>query len=196
MFNHLLTFINELTHSTYMVRIKGYDFKEIKIRDSYNRRALQFKNKIINLLKNFGLNEDQVDIPLETNSLKKAQAQVSWYLWDHHLFYSYNNSGKYVENIAMVAQVIEYFISLLSEEKITSEEFIQEFQEDSDILEQRKKARETLGVEENELDFEKMHKNYKQLSKAHHPDMANGDTERFKEINNAHKVLRKEMNEV
>ncbi|MBU0615870.1 MAG: J domain-containing protein [Nanoarchaeota archaeon] len=177
-----------------MVTIKGHEFKEIKVRDSYNRRALQYKNKIITLLKNFGLTEDNIDIPLEGNTLKKAQAQVSWYLWDHHMFYSYNNSDKYVENIAMVAQVIEHFIYLLSEGQITQEEFIQEFKEDDDIIQQRKHAREVLGVEENELDFDKMHKSYKELSKAHHPDMPHGNTQKFQEINRAHKILKKEMN--
>jgi hypothetical protein len=177
-----------------MVKINGHEFKPIIVRDSYNRRALQYKNKIINNLKTFDLTEDDVDIHLERIAMRKAEASASWYMYDEHLFYSYNRSGKYVENLAMVAQVIEYFLNLLNEKKMTKEEFLKMFVEDDDILEQRKEARDVLGVEEDSTDFETMHKNYKNLSKKHHPDMPTGDTERFKALNKAHKLMRKELN--
>ena len=178
-----------------MANIKGYYFKQIIVRDSYNRRALQYKNKIINYLKIFGLTEDDIDIPLEKITMRKAQASISWYMWEEHLFFSYNGSAKFVENLAMVAQVIKHFIHLLDENKITQEKFLKLFVEDRNILKQRINAREVLGVEENSTDFETIHKNYKKLSKEHHPDMPKGDTETFKKINNAHKILRKELHE-
>ncbi len=176
-----------------MVNIEGHEFRQINIKDSYNRRAVHYKNRIISNLKIFGLTEDDMDIPLEKVTMKKAQASASWYMWDHHLFFSYNGSAKFVENLAMVSQVIEYFINLLKEEKIAQEDFLKVFAEDEDILKQRKNARKVLGVEEDSMDFEEIHKNYKKLSKEHHPDMPNGDTERFKKINNAHKILKKEL---
>ena len=177
-----------------MINIKGHDFKQITIRDSYNRRSLQYKNKIINSIKNVGLTEDDIDIPLEGIAIRKEQASASWYMWDKHLFFSYNRSTKFVENLAMVAQVIEHFLHLLSEDEITQEEFLKLFVEDEDIIKQRKIAREVLGVEEDSTDFETMHKSYKKLSKEHHPDMPNGSTEKFKKINTAHKILKKELN--
>jgi len=176
-----------------MVIIEGYEFKQIIVNDSYNRRALQYKNKIINNLKNFGLTEDDIEIPLETNAFKKTQASISWYLWDEHLFFSYNGSSKFVENLAMITKVIEHFIYLLSEEKITQKEFLKVFVEDNDIIKQRIKARELLGVEKDSTDFETIHQNYKKLSKEHHPDMPHGDTQIFQKINNAHKILRREL---
>lgn len=179
-----------------MIKIKGCEFKHIAVRDSYNRRALQYKNKIISHLKNFGLTEDDVDIPLEKIAFKKVQASASWYMWDQHLFFSYNGSPKFVENLAMVAQVIEHFLHLLGENELTQEEFLKMFKEDSDIIKQRINAREVLGVEEDSTDFETMHKNYKELSKEHHPDMPNGNTEIFQKINAAHKILRKELHEI
>jgi hypothetical protein len=176
------------------MKIKGYDFKEIIIRDSYNRRALQYKNKIINNLKEHGLTSDDVEIPLESMAVKKAQAKVTWYMFDEHLFFSYNHSSKFVENLAMAAQVLRHFLYLLDKKEITKEEFIHAFAEDKDIIQQRKDAREVLGVAEDCLDFEVIHENYKKLSKKYHPDMPNGDTEKFKEINKAHKILKKELN--
>ncbi|MEA3430247.1 MAG: DnaJ domain-containing protein [Nanoarchaeota archaeon] len=175
-----------------MVKIKGYEFKEVKVRDSYNRRALKFKNNIINSLKLFGITEDDIEIPLETVAMKKAQATVSWYMWDEHLLFSYNGSGKFVENLAMIAKVIDHYIQLLSENEITKEEMLEAFVEDEDILKQRKEAREVLGVEEDSTDFDEMHKKFKKLSKEHHPDMPNGDTETFQKLNRAHKILKRE----
>ena len=176
-----------------MVNIKGHDFMQITIRDSYDRRALQCKNRIMNYLKTFDLTEDDIEIPLERVTIKKAQASITWYMWHKHLFFSYNGSAKFVENLAMVEQVIKHFIKLLNEGEITHEEFLEMFREDEDILKQRKHAREVLGVEDSE-DFETIHKKYKQLSKEKHPDMPNGNTEEFKKLNNAHKILKKELN--
>ncbi len=176
-----------------MVKIKDYEFKEIKITNSYNRRDLKYKNKIINSLRIFGLTEDDMDIPLESVAMRKAQASVSWYMWEEHLFFSYNGSAKFVDNLAMISQVIDYFIYLLEEKKITQEEFLKTFVEDKDILEQRKEAREVLGVDEDSTNFEEMHKNFKKLSVKHHPDMPGGDTKTFQKINRAHKTLKKEL---
>jgi len=176
-----------------MVNIKGYEFKEVVIRDSYTRRALQLKNRIIQSFKKFGLTEDDVDIDLEKIAMRKAQASTTWWMWDDRLFFSYNGCAKYVENLAMVAQVIEHFLNLVAEERITPKEFLEQFAEDKDIVEQRKEAREVLGVVEDSIDFEEMHKNYKKLSKKYHPDMPDGNTEKFKEINRAHKILKREL---
>lgn len=176
-----------------MVVIKGHEFDPVIVRDSYNRRALQYQNKIITCLKKFKLTKDDIEIPMEPMAMKRAQASVSWYALGEHLFFSYNKS-KFVENLAMIVKVIEYFVQLLENDVITQEEFIALFVEEPDILEQRKEARELLGVEEDSTDFETMHKNYKKLSKEHHPDMPNGDTETFKKLNHAHKMLKREFN--
>lgn len=177
-----------------MITIKGYEFEEIKVKDSYNRRAVQFKNKIITYLKALDLTDDDFDIPMQTVAMKKAPAHVSFYMWGEHLFYSYNGL-KFVDNMGMVAQVIETFVTLLAEEKVSKNEFKELFSEDQDIVKQRKKARETLGVDENSTDFEAMHKNFKKLSKDYHPDMPTGSVEKFKEINVAHKLLKRELNQ-
>ena len=176
-----------------MVQIKGHEFKQITIRDSYNRRALKCKNNIINYLKVFGLTEDDIEIPLEKITMRKAQATAAWYMWDEHLFFSYNGAAKFVENLAMIEQVIKYFIQQVAEEQITPTKFLELFAEEIDIVEQRKNARTVLGVDENSIDFETMHKNYRKMSKEYHPDMPTGDVDRFKEINTAHKILKKEL---
>ena len=43
------------------------------------------------------------------------------------------------------------------------------------------------------MDMGLINKKYKVLAKEHHPDMPMGSTEKFKEINNAHKTLKREL---
>src|SRR3989338_2468604 len=131
------------------IKVKGYEFEAVTVRDSFNRRATQFKNNIITSLKRLGLTADDVDIELE--------------------------------------------ITALLEERITLSEFISEFSEDKDIAKKRKEARVVLGLNNDVNDLKVIDKAYKDLAKKHHPDTENGDAETFKEINHAHKILKREL---
>jgi hypothetical protein len=176
-----------------MIKVKGHEFAALTIRDSFDRRALQFKNKIIETLRRIGLTEDDVDIDLENAAVRNAPASVSWYFCDHHLYYSYKSAPKYVENLYVVFKVIELEVDALVSEEKSPEEFIHDFSEDTDVKKKRKEAREILGVDENDTDLKSIDTKYKELAKKHHPDMSDGDTEKFKQINHAHKILRREL---
>ena len=65
--------------------------------------------------------------------------------------------------------------------------------EDDDLIEKRKKARELLNLDENENDLDVIDKQFKIMARELHPDMENGSTEKFKKLNEAHKILRKEV---
>jgi hypothetical protein len=176
-----------------MVIIKGYEFTQPIVRNSYTRRAEQFKNKIITSLKVFGITRDDIEIPIERMAIKRAGASVTWYMWDERLYYSYNGCAKFVENLAMILKVIDHSINLLVEGEISKEKFVRMFFEDKNIDKQRKNAREVLGVDEDSIDVRTMTRNYKKLSKEHHPDMPGGNMEEFQKINNAHKILMSEL---
>ena len=175
------------------IKAKGHEFEAFRAKDSFNRRAVQFRNNIINTLGKIGLTEDDVDVPMEAAAMKKAPASASWYLDGHHLYYSYVASGKFVENLYAVSKVIELEVDALLKNLKTSQEFISEFSEDKDVEDNRKKAREVLGLEQDTLDLEVINKKYKLLAKEHHPDMPTGSAEKFKEINHAHKTLKREL---
>ena len=175
------------------LKIKGYEFDVIIARDSFNRRALQYANKIIDTLKKIGLTEDDVDIPIEAVAMKKTPASATWYFEGYHLHYSYAASDKFVDNLYVVFKVIEIEVNALLNEERSINDFIAEFSEDKDVKKQREEAREILGVSKDTIDLELIDKKYKELAKQHHPDMPNGDTDRFKAINRAHKILRREL---
>ena len=175
------------------LKIKGHEFSAFIVKDSTARRAVQFRNNILGSLRKLGLSEDDAEIAIDTLAVKKAPACASWYIGGHHLYYSYNGAAKFVENLFVVSKIIEFEVEALLNERKTLQEFISEFSEDKDVCDKRKEARKALGVDEGTLDLDIINEKYKSLAKAHHPDMPSGNMEKFKEINNAHKILKREL---
>ena len=176
-----------------IIKVKGHEFAAITIKDSFDRRALQYRNKIVANLRKLGLTEDDIEVDLEAVAVKNAPASASWYFGSHYLHYSYRAAPKYVENLYVVSKLIELEVSALVSGEKTPEEFITEFSENKDIKTRRKEAREILGVDENSIDLENIDSRYKELAKKYHPDMPEGNISKFKQINHAHKVLRREL---
>jgi len=175
-----------------IIKTRGYEIKKLNLLGANPRKALQIKNDIIGNLKKIGIHRDSVNIELEPVVIKKCPASVSFYFQDRHLYYSYKKLS-FIENLYVVSKVIENeVISLLSDEK-TVEQFIEDFSEELDVETKRKEARELLGIEENNFDMEIINKNYKDLAKEHHPDKESGNTEKFQELNKAHKILKREL---
>jgi len=175
------------------IAVKGHTFTAVFAKDSYNRRALQYKNKIISILNKIGVMGDDVIIDLEPSAMKNTQASATWYSEGYRLYYSYKSAKKYVDNLSIVYKIIELEVADLLSGKKTFEEFLSEFTEPRNVEQMRKEAREILGVEENVLDMAHIDKKYKTLAKKYHPDMPDGDLEMFKKINNAHKLLKREL---
>jgi hypothetical protein len=175
------------------IKAKGHEFEAVTVKDSFDRRALQFKNRIITSLRRIGLSVDDIEIELEPNAMRRAPASVSWFIDNQHLHFSHNSRNKYVENLYIVFKVIDLEITALLEDRITLEEFMNEFSEDIDVAEKRKDARVVLGLDHEVNDMAVIDKAYKDLAKEHHPDTNSGDTEKFKEINHAHKILKREL---
>lgn len=176
-----------------MVKIKGHEIGSIVVNSAGNRRAMQFKNNIITVLRRIGVNENDIDIPIESLAVKKARATATWYQSGYRMHYSHNLQSKYVENLHVLSKVIEIEVNLVISEKNTLSDFITEFKEDKDVDNKRKEAREYFGCDHDETDFEVIHKKYKAMAKDLHPDMPTGDTEKFKKLNIAHKILKREL---
>ena len=176
-----------------LLKIKGYEFNALPIRDSFTRRAQRFYNKVINSLRSIGVTEDDITIDLEPVAIKKLPASITWYFEGYRLHYSYNAGTKYVENLFVVSKIIELEVNQILAGEKTIEQFIFDFSESEEVEEERKEARKLLDVEEDSIDFDLMTRNYKELAKETHPDMPNGDTERFKMLNRAHKILKREL---
>ena len=176
-----------------IINIKGHEFNALITRDSYNRRALQYKNNIIYVLSKIGLTSDDIKIDIEPVAIKDVPASATWYADGYRMYYSYKSAKRYVDNLYIVYKVIEFEVADLVAGKKTFEEFLLDFTEKDDVEHMRKEARKILGVEEDVLYLEKLDKKYKELARKYHPDMPEGDLEMFKKINNAHKILKREL---
>ncbi|MCX9085420.1 MAG: J domain-containing protein [Candidatus Methanoperedens sp.] len=176
-----------------MVVIKGHEIETVIVKTAHNRKALQLKNNIILLLRSIGVNENDIDVPVENVAMKKARASATWYHCGHRMYYSHNMQGKYVDNLHVLFKVIEKESNMVLAEQKTFNDFITEFREEKDVEEKRKEAREFFGVDPESNDIEIITTKYKALAKELHPDMPTGNTEKFKQLNVAHKILRREL---
>ena len=176
-----------------MVRIKGHEINPVIARNSFDRRGLQYKNKIVNNLRKLGMNENDVEVPLERVAIKKAPASVTMWFSHHRLFYSYSRANTFVDNLYMVQKLIEIEVEEVVNGKKTEQDFCLTFSEDKEVLDQRKEARELFGVEEDCIDMQEISQKYKILAKKYHPDMPDGDHEIFQKLNKAHKLLKREL---
>ncbi len=176
-----------------MANIKGHDINIVVCKDSFDRRSIQYMNKIFYSLKKIGLSENYVDVPLEKVAMKKTSASATWYIKGNKLHFSYQAAGRFVDNLFVVSKVIELEVEEIINQEKTINDFISAFSEEGDVEKERKEARETLGIEHDTMDIEAVNKQYKALAKESHPDMPNGDHEKFKAINRAHKILKREL---
>lgn len=176
-----------------VITAKGHTFDVLIVKDSFSRRAVQFRNHIIHTLKKIGLTENHVDIELEACAHKKFKASATWYFNGHRMYYSYDLGDKFVDNLNIVSKVIELEVDALINERKQVEDFISAFSEDDDVEEQRKEARIALGLDADVKDLNVINQRYKALAKEHHPDTPTGDIGKFKAINNAHKIIKREL---
>ena len=176
-----------------MVKIKGSEIEAPRITGSFDRKAVQIQNNIVETLKQLGIERDNVRINMEKSAQKKAPASVSWYFEGRNLKYTYSQMPKFVENLFIIDKVLKIEVAKLLSGEIILDQFTREFSEDDDLSEQLAEARKTLGVDPDEKDFELISKKYKELAKTHHPDMPEGSHDTFQKINAAHKLIRKEL---
>ena len=176
-----------------MVKIKGNEIEAPRITSSFDRKAVQIQNNIVETLKQLGIERDNVRINMEKVAQRKAPASVSWYFESRNLKYSYSQMPKFVENLYIIDKVLKIEVAKLLSGEIILDQFTREFCEDDDLSQQLAEARKTLGVEPDEKDFELISKKYKELAKTHHPDMPEGSHDTFQKINAAHKLIRKEL---
>ncbi len=175
-----------------MIRVREFEFNEVICKDSFNRKAQQYCNNIIATLGRIGVKEDSIDVPLEGVAIKKTKASASWYFEGNNMHFSHSE-GRFVDNLYVVWKVIELNVDALISGRKNLNDFIHEFSEGEDVEKQRKEAREALGIDPDSKDMDLVNRNYKILAKEFHPDMPNGDHEKFKKINKAHKILKREL---
>ncbi len=178
---------------TETIKVKGHEIKPFNRKLGSFRRAQIIANGITKILRKMGVHEDDIEIPLQKLVIRKVEASVEWWYEEYYLYFSYKLAGSFIENLHVIAKAIELQAAAVEAGDMTMDEFNRSFAEDNNIKEQRKNARKTLNLAEDCLDVEIINKQYKLLAMKHHPDRPEGDHEMFKKINNAHKILKREL---
>lgn len=176
-----------------MVKIKGHEIGSVVVKGANNRRAIQFQNNIITALRKIGVTENDIDVPLERLPMKKVNASATWWLGDNRMHYVHNMQKNFVENLYVLSRVIEIEANRVLTEDITIADFILEFKEDKDVHKKRQEAREFFDCHPDETDFTIINEKYKLMARELHPDKPTGDLEKFKQLNVAHKTLKREL---
>ncbi len=176
-----------------MIKVKGYEFKRFNTKLSSYRRAVQIQNSIIKLFRKIGVPDEDIEIPLQKLVIRTAEASIEWWQEGYRLFYKYNLAGSFISNLHVIFKLLELQIAEVEKGDLTLDDFLRGFSEDDDVSEQRLAARKLLGVDEDCMDFTLISKKYKVLAMKYHPDRPDGSLEMFKKINNAHKMLKREL---
>ncbi len=176
-----------------MVRIKGHEIKPIKTTSSFDRKTLQYKNKIVANLKKIGIPEDDIEVPLERFGIRNVPSSATFWFHDHKLFYSYSRANRFVDNLYIVQKLIELEVEEVLKGNKSEQEFCQSFTEEDDIIKERELARELIGVPKDCTDIKEINQEYKLKAKKCHPDMPNGNIKTFQALNKAHKILKREL---
>jgi hypothetical protein len=176
-----------------VIKVKGHTVNFIPTRASHNRRALQFKNKLINTLTKLGTKKDDVDLEFNGFCGRESKASVTWYFDGHMLYYEVASQKSYVDNLFIIMKIIENEVELVLAEKKPINEFLAEFKEEDDVHDDRKAARDFFEVSHEHRDIEEINKKYKLMARDLHPDMPTGDVEKFKQLNHHHKILKREL---
>jgi hypothetical protein len=176
-----------------ILKIKGHSVNFIPTKASHNRRAVQYQNKIIDALTKLGTKRDDIDLEFEGFCGKEAKAIITWYFNGHRMYYEIATKRSYVDNLFIILKIIENEVNLVLNETKPIEEFLAEFEEDEDVHDERKVAREFFELKDDHRDLNEIDKKYKRLAQTLHPDMPTGDVEKFKQLNYHHKILKREL---
>lgn len=175
------------------IKVKGYEFELKTVTSGYDRKAVIYVNNIYEALKKLGLESYDVKVPTDILGNKNLPAFAEWYFDGHHLQYRYGGCNRFIDNLYVVSKVIELEVESVVNKTKTVADFIYDFTEEKDVKETRNNAREILGVDPKENNLEVINKKFKELSRELHPDMPNGDLDKFQALNKAHKLLKKEL---
>lgn len=156
------------------------------------RRMQQIQNSIVATLGQLGIRADDIDF-VQGFALKKVPAQMNWYADGYFCHISCNKGNSLVDNFALILELLKQEVADVLAGALQEEEFYAKYEEDEDIYEQQRAARNYFGLESDHFDFDEVVRRYKEKSKQLHPDMPQGDVDKFKELNKYHKILKKEL---
>ena len=175
------------------VVVRGHTVTLKKIPMPSYRRAQMFLNEITTCLRKLGVDPEDVECKIPKLVTRSGNATVTWWMPGHNCYMSYGAQPRFIDNLYVISKVIQAEYTLIENGEKSAHQFAEYFQEEEDLGDLQKEARIILGVPEDCKDLSVINSAYKKLAVKYHPDRPEGDEDKFKAINNAHKVLKKEL---
>lgn len=175
--------------------IKGHEIPLKITKSGTGRKAVQFTNCIVEDLKKLGIIRDNVEIDVQVLGSKRIPATIEFWYKGYYQRFSYSKAGRFIDNLYMIKELITLEVQEVLNGKKSFEDFLYQFQAETSSKEKSKElinARNLLELSKEESDEKVINDAYKVLARKHHPDLG-GDLDKFKEINKAHKLLKKEL---
>ena len=185
-------------HFKWQITIKstGREYIYIKPGKSHfnKRTAYQSSQIILEAFERVGLTHEYIKLTLPRYpDVKGLAAEVSWTINGEEFSYRCNSQKRYLDNLGVIANVIEMdtyairtglksFAQVMAQYKIGY---------DPNGIKIRT-AREIVGVDAGNKDFDYITYKWKQKAKELHPDVE-GSTQKMQELNGAYEELKKEL---
>jgi hypothetical protein len=178
-----------------IIKVKGHEIKVKITKAAYDRKSVLFANNIVEELRKLNILRDDIEIKTNILGNKNVPATLEFWAEGHYMRFSYSMAKRFIDNLYVIMELIKLEVEEVLIGKKDLNEFFQTFTAESgrkNIGKDLIAAKKTLGLNEDETDVEIINKSYKKLARSHHPDLG-GNLEEFKEINKAHKLIKKEM---
>lgn len=172
--------------------------KRIEIKPTNSRFAKTAYSIFQDILKSFkriGITPEFINLTLPRNPLKNdLPAEVAWIVNAKDHYYMCNTQSNYRDNLGVISKVIEmdsYAIrnGMKSFAQVMNQYRLGYEPNGEKIL----TPREILGIHDSIKDIDYIDYIYKKKAKELHPDMPTGDTEKFKQVNDAYQQLKEEL---
>ncbi|MCH8520032.1 MAG: J domain-containing protein [Nanoarchaeota archaeon] len=176
--------------------VKGHEIALKVTKTGCNRKATQLVNSIVTSLKQIGVVRDDIEVVIPPLANRIEPAVLEFWLNRYYCRFSYSRANRFIDNLYLISKLIEIEVEEVISGKKDIQEFYSMFNESKSDMKKLDKsineAKVLLGVSESEKDVEVINLAYKKLARKHHPDLG-GDIEEFQRINQAHKLILKEM---
>jgi hypothetical protein len=152
-----------------------------------------YKKDIFRWLERIGIKSDFIHIEHSHYGYEDSFAEIRWMVNSKEYHYRCDSQETATSCVAAIEQLVHYEVIFIERGIKTFGQVMNQFRLGFDPdAPHTKTPREIIGVEEQSKDLGYIDFKYKQKAKELHPDQG-GDTEQFKELNQAYEQLKKEL---
>ena len=160
----------------------------------FSKSAFTISQEILHNLSKIGIKPNYVTLSIPRNPLKpKEPAEVGWVVNGEDHYFKCSTQDNYRDNLGVIGNVIHQEVYAIKNGMKSFGQVMNQFRLGYDETgEKIVSPREVLGIPLDIKDIDYITYKYKRKAKELHPD-SGGDAEKFKELSEAYKKLKEEL---